>query len=157
MVLQNGKFLSFIWSSIHVILSTYLLHILFHVNVYEKRMLHYDDNDSTFTGLQTWMYLAVPVFLYACERLIRFFRSSIKPVKILKVKTNSKLVQLVPLLLINFFISVGDTIVILNHWRLLFIREMCLHCTCLSRKASNTRAGSTCSSTAPQFLHSNGR
>ncbi|XP_021900242.1 respiratory burst oxidase homolog protein D [Carica papaya] len=33
----------------------------------------------------TWMYLVVPVVLYACERLIRAFRSSIKPVKILKV------------------------------------------------------------------------
>ncbi|XAR50420.1 NAD(P)H oxidase [Bertholletia excelsa] len=33
----------------------------------------------------TWMYLAVPMTLYACERLIRAFRSSIKPVKILKV------------------------------------------------------------------------
>jgi respiratory burst oxidase len=31
------------------------------------------------------MYLAVPVSLYACERLIRALRSSIKPVKILKV------------------------------------------------------------------------
>ncbi|KAL5700510.1 NAD(P)H oxidase (H2O2-forming) [Ranunculus cassubicifolius] len=33
----------------------------------------------------TWMYLAVPVALYAIERLIRAFRSGIKPVKILKV------------------------------------------------------------------------
>ncbi|KAK4410684.1 Respiratory burst oxidaseprotein C [Sesamum angolense] len=33
----------------------------------------------------TWMYLAIPVLLYAGERLIRAFRSSIKPVKILKV------------------------------------------------------------------------
>ncbi|XP_023520753.1 respiratory burst oxidase homolog protein D-like [Cucurbita pepo subsp. pepo] len=33
----------------------------------------------------TWMYLAVPVTLYGCERLIRAFRSGIKPVKILKV------------------------------------------------------------------------
>ncbi|XP_057791452.1 respiratory burst oxidase homolog protein C-like isoform X2 [Salvia miltiorrhiza] len=33
----------------------------------------------------TWMYLAVPITLYACERLIRAFRSSIKAVKILKV------------------------------------------------------------------------
>lgn len=33
----------------------------------------------------TWMYLAVPVILYACERLIRAFRSSIRAVKILKV------------------------------------------------------------------------
>ncbi|XP_057470526.1 respiratory burst oxidase homolog protein C-like [Actinidia eriantha] len=33
----------------------------------------------------TWMYVAVPVTLYACERLIRAFRSSMKPIKILKV------------------------------------------------------------------------
>ncbi|KAJ0080274.1 hypothetical protein Patl1_22531 [Pistacia atlantica] len=33
----------------------------------------------------TWMYLAVPVLLYACERLIRAFRSGYKSVKILKV------------------------------------------------------------------------
>lgn len=35
--------------------------------------------------LQTWMYLAIPMFLYACERLIRALRSGVKPVKILKV------------------------------------------------------------------------
>ena len=33
------------------------------------------------------MYLAVPVTLYAGERLVRVFRSSIKPVKILKVSS----------------------------------------------------------------------
>ncbi|XP_007030987.2 PREDICTED: respiratory burst oxidase homolog protein B [Theobroma cacao] len=33
----------------------------------------------------TWMYLAVPMLLYACERLIRAFRSGYKSVKILKV------------------------------------------------------------------------
>ncbi|CAN8302342.1 unnamed protein product [Cochlearia groenlandica] len=33
----------------------------------------------------TWMYLVVPVILYACERLIRAFRSSIKAVTIRKV------------------------------------------------------------------------
>ncbi|KAG6478106.1 respiratory burst oxidase homolog protein C-like [Zingiber officinale] len=33
----------------------------------------------------TWMYLAIPVILYASERLIRAFRSSISAVKILKV------------------------------------------------------------------------
>ncbi|XP_062181799.1 respiratory burst oxidase homolog protein B-like [Phragmites australis] len=33
----------------------------------------------------TWMYLAVPMFLYACERLTRALRSSVLPVKILKV------------------------------------------------------------------------
>lgn len=35
--------------------------------------------------MQTWMYLAVPICLYACERLIRALRSSVKAVKILKV------------------------------------------------------------------------
>ncbi|XP_074569477.1 respiratory burst oxidase homolog protein B-like [Curcuma longa] len=33
----------------------------------------------------TWMYLAIPLILYASERLIRAFRSSIRAVKILKV------------------------------------------------------------------------
>uniref|UniRef100_A0A1J3K3Q9 Respiratory burst oxidase-like protein C n=1 Tax=Noccaea caerulescens TaxID=107243 RepID=A0A1J3K3Q9_NOCCA len=33
----------------------------------------------------TWMYLVVPVILYACERLIRAFRSTIKAVTIRKV------------------------------------------------------------------------
>ncbi|XP_021281733.1 respiratory burst oxidase homolog protein B isoform X2 [Herrania umbratica] len=33
----------------------------------------------------TWMYLAVPMLLYACERLLRAFRSGYKSVKILKV------------------------------------------------------------------------
>ncbi|KAG2562459.1 hypothetical protein PVAP13_8KG283503 [Panicum virgatum] len=33
----------------------------------------------------TWMYLAVPMALYACERLTRALRSSVRPVRILKV------------------------------------------------------------------------
>ncbi|XP_074589657.1 respiratory burst oxidase homolog protein B-like [Curcuma longa] len=33
----------------------------------------------------TWMYLAIPVILYGSERLIRALRSSVRPVKILKV------------------------------------------------------------------------
>jgi respiratory burst oxidase len=35
--------------------------------------------------LQTWMYLAIPMIIYACERLLRAFRSGYKSVKILKV------------------------------------------------------------------------
>ena len=35
--------------------------------------------------VQTWMYLAVPMVMYACERLTRALRSSVRPVKILKV------------------------------------------------------------------------
>lgn len=31
------------------------------------------------------MYVAVPMFLYACERLLRAFRSGVWPVRILKV------------------------------------------------------------------------
>lgn len=37
---------------------------------------------------QTWMYLAVPILLYACERLIRALRSGYKTVRILKVHFN---------------------------------------------------------------------
>lgn len=33
----------------------------------------------------TWIYLTVPVLLYATERLVRMLRSTVKPVKILKV------------------------------------------------------------------------
>ncbi|KAJ1417131.1 Riboflavin synthase-like beta-barrel [Sesbania bispinosa] len=33
----------------------------------------------------TWMYLAIPMIIYACERLLRAFRSGYKNVKILKV------------------------------------------------------------------------
>ncbi|KAG6498918.1 hypothetical protein ZIOFF_038671 [Zingiber officinale] len=33
----------------------------------------------------TWMYLAIPLALYACERLLRVFRSGYETVKILKV------------------------------------------------------------------------
>lgn len=35
---------------------------------------------------QTWMYLAVPMILYGCERLLRAFRSRHKSVRILKVR-----------------------------------------------------------------------
>jgi respiratory burst oxidase len=34
---------------------------------------------------QTWMYLAVPMIIYASERLVRALRSRVSPVKILKV------------------------------------------------------------------------
>jgi respiratory burst oxidase len=33
----------------------------------------------------TWMYLAVPMVMYACERLTRALRSRVRPVKILEV------------------------------------------------------------------------
>ncbi|KAL0732532.1 hypothetical protein Bca4012_008741 [Brassica carinata] len=40
---------------------------------------------NRFQRVLTWMYLAVPTILYACERLIRLFRSGSKAVTILKV------------------------------------------------------------------------
>ncbi|MCD7458477.1 hypothetical protein HAX54_038352 [Datura stramonium] len=40
--------------------------------------------------VKTWMYLTVPLVLYAGERLLRAFRSSIKAVKILKVAISRK-------------------------------------------------------------------
>ena len=43
--------------------------------------LEFDGTDF----MQTWMYLAVPVVLYGCERLIRAFRSGYKSVQISKV------------------------------------------------------------------------
>ena len=57
----------------------------------EKKILRYRFPKILFSNFvcatlsQTWMYLAVPILLYACERLIRGFRSSYKTVRILKV------------------------------------------------------------------------
>ncbi|KAM5568425.1 respiratory burst oxidase [Rosa sericea] len=64
------------WYSHHLFVIVYTLLIIHSIKLYLTKKWYYKT---------TWMYLAVPVFLYACERLIRFFRSSIKPVKILKV------------------------------------------------------------------------
>lgn len=64
------------WYSHHLFVIVYTLLIVHGIKLY----LAHDWYKKT-----TWMYLAVPVTLYACERLIRAFRSSIKPVKILKV------------------------------------------------------------------------
>lgn len=50
-------------------------------SLYYIFLLHYN--------WQTWMYLAVPLALYICERLIRAFRSSVEPVSILKVNNSS--------------------------------------------------------------------
>lgn len=35
---------------------------------------------------QTWMYLVIPVMLYACERLLRALRSGYRTVRIQKVR-----------------------------------------------------------------------
>ncbi|KAL4559838.1 hypothetical protein LXL04_031984 [Taraxacum kok-saghyz] len=64
------------WYSHHLFVIVYTLLIVHGFKLYLTR----ETSKKT-----TWMYLAVPIALYACERLIRVLRSSVKPVKILKV------------------------------------------------------------------------
>ncbi|KAK9278776.1 hypothetical protein L1049_028354 [Liquidambar formosana] len=64
------------WYSHHLFIIVYCLLIVHGVHLYLTKEWY---------KKTTWMYLAVPLALYAYERLIRAFRSSIKPVKILKV------------------------------------------------------------------------
>ncbi|XP_077227251.1 respiratory burst oxidase homolog A [Tasmannia lanceolata] len=64
------------WYSHHLFIVVYSLLIVHGIKLYLSK----DWDKKT-----TWMYLAVPVLLYGGERLIRAFRSSIKPVKIIKV------------------------------------------------------------------------
>ncbi|PIN26491.1 Ferric reductase, NADH/NADPH oxidase [Handroanthus impetiginosus] len=64
------------WYSHHLFIIVYTLLIVHGVKLY----LTHEWYKQT-----TWMYLAVPITLYAGERLIRACRSSIKAVKILKV------------------------------------------------------------------------
>ncbi|KAB1201701.1 hypothetical protein CJ030_MR7G000350 [Morella rubra] len=64
------------WYSHHLFIIVYTLLIVHGIDLYLSKKWYQKT---------TWMYLAVPVSLYVCERLVRAFRSSIKPVKILKV------------------------------------------------------------------------
>ncbi|XP_022972125.1 respiratory burst oxidase homolog protein C-like [Cucurbita maxima] len=64
------------WYSHHLFVIVYILLVVHGIYLYLTKEWY---------KKTTWMYLAVPVVLYGCERLIRAFRSSIKPVKILKV------------------------------------------------------------------------
>nr|QEO60275.1 respiratory burst oxidase-like protein D [Begonia x semperflorens-cultorum] len=64
------------WYSHHLFIIVYALLIVHGIKLYLTNIWYQKT---------TWMYLAVPILLYACERLVRAFRSSIKPVKILKV------------------------------------------------------------------------
>lgn len=100
------------------------------------------------------MYLAVPIIIYACERLTRALRSSIKPVKIQKVYIYIYIDRYMHCS--NIIISGIDGIVFyVGRWP--FIREMSWHFTCQSHKDSNTKVGSTCLSTVLQFHLSNGK
>ncbi|CBI29289.3 unnamed protein product, partial [Vitis vinifera] len=64
------------WYSHHLFVIVYVLLIVHGIYLYLTKEWY---------NKTTWMYIAVPLVLYACERLIRSFRSTIKPVRILKV------------------------------------------------------------------------
>ncbi|KAB1202200.1 hypothetical protein CJ030_MR8G006581 [Morella rubra] len=64
------------WYSHHLFVIVYVLFIIHGYFLYLSKKWY---------KKTTWMYLAVPILLYACERLIRAFRSGYKTVRILKV------------------------------------------------------------------------
>ncbi|XP_062003046.1 respiratory burst oxidase homolog protein B-like [Rosa rugosa] len=64
------------WYSHHLFIIVYILLIIHGYFLYLSK----DWDKKT-----TWMYLAFPVIMYACERLLRAFRSGYESVKILKV------------------------------------------------------------------------
>ncbi|KAI4343465.1 hypothetical protein L6164_010809 [Bauhinia variegata] len=64
------------WYSHHLFVIVYALLIVHGIKLYLTKKWYQKT---------TWMYLAIPIVLYASERLIRAFRSSIKSVKMLKV------------------------------------------------------------------------
>ncbi|XP_019188120.1 PREDICTED: respiratory burst oxidase homolog protein B-like [Ipomoea nil] len=64
------------WYSHHLFVIVYVLYIIHGYFLYLQKKWY---------KKTTWMYIAVPMILYACERLIRAFRSGYKTVKILKV------------------------------------------------------------------------
>lgn len=64
------------WYSHHLFVIVYVLLIVHGIYLYLSKEWY---------KKTTWMYIAIPVILYASERSIRAFRSGIKPVKILKV------------------------------------------------------------------------
>ncbi|XP_038972565.1 respiratory burst oxidase homolog protein C-like [Phoenix dactylifera] len=64
------------WYSHHLFVIVYILLIIHGIFLYLSHQWY---------KKSTWMYLAIPMIIYATERLIRAFRSSVRPVKILKV------------------------------------------------------------------------
>jgi respiratory burst oxidase len=64
------------WYTHHLFIIVYALLIVHGIKLYLTKIWYQKT---------TWMYLAVPILLYASERLLRAFRSSIKPVKMIKV------------------------------------------------------------------------
>ncbi|KAG5014394.1 hypothetical protein JHK82_020082 [Glycine max] len=73
-----NKFTGFnaFWYSHHLFVIVYALLVVHGIKLYLTKEWY---------KKTTWMYLAIPITIYALERLVRAFRSSIKSVKILKV------------------------------------------------------------------------
>ncbi|KAK7828682.1 respiratory burst oxidase like protein c [Quercus suber] len=74
--LKNLTGFNAFWYTHHLFIIVYALLILHGLQLYLIKEWY---------KKTTWMYLAVPLALYICERLIRAFRSSVEPVSILKV------------------------------------------------------------------------
>ncbi|KAL5712994.1 hypothetical protein ACHQM5_015113 [Ranunculus cassubicifolius] len=64
------------WYSHHLFAFVYVLFIIHSIFLYLSKQWY---------KKTTWMYLAIPVTLYVCERLFRAFRSGYEAVRILKV------------------------------------------------------------------------
>lgn len=64
------------WYSHHLFVLVYILLILHGIKLYLVHVWYHKT---------TWMYIAVPVLLYAGERTLRFCRSGLYPVRLLKV------------------------------------------------------------------------
>ncbi|KAI5404805.1 respiratory burst oxidase homolog protein D [Lathyrus oleraceus] len=64
------------WYSHHLFVFVYILLVVHGIKLYLTKEWY---------KKTTWMYLAIPIIIYALERLTRALRSSIKPVRILKV------------------------------------------------------------------------
>ncbi|KAI7755847.1 hypothetical protein M8C21_023615 [Ambrosia artemisiifolia] len=64
------------WYSHHLFIIVYAMLIVHGIKLYLTKEWY---------KKTTWMYLAVPILLYASERLIRTFRSRLEPAEILKV------------------------------------------------------------------------
>ncbi|XP_076948307.1 respiratory burst oxidase homolog protein C-like [Bidens hawaiensis] len=64
------------WYSHHLFIIVYAMLIVHGIKIYLTKEWY---------KKTTWMYVAIPILLYAGERLLRALRSSVKPVKMLKV------------------------------------------------------------------------
>ncbi|MFS7951082.1 putative NAD(P)H oxidase (H(2)O(2)-forming) [Helianthus anomalus] len=73
-----NKFTGFnaFWYSHHLFVIVYTMLIVHGIKLYLNKEWY---------KKTTWMYLAVPILLYACERLIRTFRSRLIPAQLCKV------------------------------------------------------------------------